>query len=229
MSNKFFSLGAICGLIAILSSCSETDTLVSVSKNPDTGLNPSNLSYPASYVFKNTVIPETEYYQVMQKGQQKITEPYYMRYSKNLLKSSIKDDHSLPFKEIRFAGNDKLTIVYKDSSVVENNEYYIENDKDLYIKSSGYLGSFNKDKTSFSLNLGAYTYSNASNSPMYPRLYLNGCYSPDKSKSIEYLVTSQSLLPGDTLAINFTQMVYERKLVIKELNSKVSVKTHKTP
>ena len=94
---------------------------------------------------------------------------------------------------------------------MENNVYTLQNNKDLYLKTSGYLGSFNADKTVFNLNLSPFTYSNDANRPMYPNPYISGCYSPDKDQAINYLINGQSLVVGDTLAINFTQMVYNKK------------------
>ena len=99
----------------------KTDTTNTDTTHIDT-TNNTTLSYPATYIFKSTVMPETEYYQFGANGNQKVSEPYYMRYSKNLLTSSIKDDPGLPYKEIRIVTKDKLTIVYKDNKVVENNE-----------------------------------------------------------------------------------------------------------
>jgi hypothetical protein len=231
MRSKSIFAYALLGLFLylILTSCSKNDnpytppdpgpdpidtTKTDTTKNDTTHIDTTNnttLSYPATYIFKITVMPETEYYQFLSNGNQKVSEPYYMRYSKNLLTSSIKDDPGLPYKEIRIVTKDKLTIVYKDNKVVENNEYTVQNNNDLYLKSSGYLGTFTPDKKNFNLNLGNYTYSNEANRPMYPRLYLSLCNSPDKNKTINYLAASQSLVAGDTLAINFTQMVYEKK------------------
>jgi hypothetical protein len=189
----------------------DTTTHIDTTNHTDTNSSNSHLSYPTSFIFKSTVIPETEYYQMVPGGRIKVSEPYYMRYNKNLLQSTIKDDHSLPFKEIRFVSADKVTIIYKDSSIVENNIYSLKDNQHLYLQNTGYLGTFNADKTQFNINLSPFTYSNDGNRPMYARLYLAVSYSPDKNKTMDYLVFSQSLLSGDTLAINFSQFVYNKK------------------
>jgi hypothetical protein len=171
----------------------------------------TTLGFPANFVFKNTFIPDNEYYQVMASGSKKVSEPEYMKFSKNILSLTMKDEHTIPFKEITFHTKDRMRIVYKDGTVTDNAEYNILNNKDVHLKSSGYLGSFSSDNSLFYLNLTPYSYSNESNRPIYPRLYVTRSYSSDKNQTIQYLIVQQSLASGDTLAINFTQMIYEKK------------------
>lgn len=231
MNYKSISLYLLLGLFIYLVSCAKNEDMNQDPPDPDpidttkhdtvpndtthidtnTNTGGSTLAVPTSFVFVNTVIAETEYYEILKSGKQKVSEPYYMRYSKNLLQSSIKDDHFIPYKEIRFVSKDKLTLTYKDSSIVENNEYYVQNGKDIYLKASGYLGTLNTDNSAFDLNLSPYTYSNESNRPMYPRLYLCISYSSDRNKTIDHLATAQGLQTGDTLAVNFSKMAYIKK------------------
>lgn len=188
------------------------DTTNNDTTSIDTNTNHSKLSIPSVYIFQNTALVETEYYEITGSGRKKVNEPYYMRYTKNLLQSSIKDDHSMPYKEIHLVTKDKMTIYYKDGRIVENNAYTLQNEQHVYLGSTGgYLGSFTSDYSGFDINLSPYSYSNESNRPMYPRLYLCISNSPDKNKTLDYLQTSQSLLTGDTLAVNFSKMVYLKK------------------
>ncbi len=186
-----------------------TDT---TSTNPnDTTTHTTTLSYPATFGFKSTLIPDNEYYQVMGNGTKKVNEPGYMKYSKNILSLTMKDEHLIPYQEIALKSKERLRIVYKDGTIADNEEYSLVNNKDLYLKSSGYLGSLSSDNKLFYLNLTPYSYSNESNRPIYPRLYVVRSYSSDKNQTINYLIIQQSLAVGDTLAINFSQMIYEKK------------------
>ncbi len=232
MNSKSISLFVLFGLFIYLTSCSKNDnptpdpdpkpdpidtttiidtTVIDTTTHIDTNSNNSKLTFPTTFIFKNTVIAETEYYQILQNGRLKVNEPYYMRYSKNLLQSSIKDDHGLPFKEIQIVSSDKLTIIYKDNSVAANLLYTLKNSKDVFLNASGYLGTLSSDNSIFNLNLSPYTYSNISNRPMYPRLYLCISHNPDKNQTMDFLGKSQGLQTGDTLAVNFSLMVYQKK------------------
>jgi hypothetical protein len=184
-------------IITLCLSCSKSDS------------NDYKFTYPSTYIYKSHVLGTTEFYlRTSNSEYTKINAPDREHsFDQDILKA-IEDDIHYPYKEITLTSATRLNVITKNGTVYSDNKYNILNGNELNADRVGFIGTFSTDQSRI---IACYSFFAVSDSsfPIPINPFRGGQCIANKEFTIGFV--KFGLYVGDTLAVNFPEVIYEKK------------------